>query len=140
MTFAFNIFISIFLVLHDELVLLDLFGFDTTSFILVIHVLLGLYSSLFHFLHWCHVLLQTQEFLVLGGQTLTEMRDKIYCLTDQMMQKAGQHDPSGYFLVEVWTSTYSSLILLQRKFFTISNDTLHLCRMYFAMIWEIHLL
>ncbi|KAJ6294645.1 hypothetical protein OIU76_022681 [Salix suchowensis] len=43
---------------------------------------------------------KTQEFLVLGGQTLTEMRDKIYCLTDQMMQKAGQHDPSGYFLVE----------------------------------------
>ncbi|KAJ6365235.1 hypothetical protein OIU76_030078 [Salix suchowensis] len=28
------------------------------------------------------------------------MRDKIYCLTDQMMQKPGQHDPSGYFLVE----------------------------------------
>ncbi|CAK7337270.1 unnamed protein product [Dovyalis caffra] len=44
--------------------------------------------------------LKTQEFFVLGGQTLTEMRDKIYCLTDQVMQKAGQHDPSGYFLVE----------------------------------------
>ncbi|XP_030971003.1 snRNA-activating protein complex subunit isoform X3 [Quercus lobata] len=43
---------------------------------------------------------KTQEFLVLGRQTLTELRDKIYCLTDQMMQKAGQHDPSGYFLIE----------------------------------------
>ncbi|XP_044495092.1 snRNA-activating protein complex subunit [Mangifera indica] len=43
---------------------------------------------------------KTQEFLVLGRQTLTELRDKIYCLTDQMMQKAGEHDPSGYFLIE----------------------------------------
>ncbi|XWS34567.1 hypothetical protein CRYUN_Cryun21dG0049300 [Craigia yunnanensis] len=41
-----------------------------------------------------------QEFLVLGHQTLTELKDKIYCLTDQVMQKAGQHDPSGYFLIE----------------------------------------
>ncbi|XVE85319.1 hypothetical protein DITRI_Ditri17bG0082200 [Diplodiscus trichospermus] len=41
-----------------------------------------------------------QEFLVLGQQTLTELKDKIYCLTDQVMQKAGQHDPSGYFLIE----------------------------------------
>ncbi|XP_050219758.1 snRNA-activating protein complex subunit isoform X2 [Mercurialis annua] len=44
--------------------------------------------------------IKTQEFLVLGRQTLTEMRDKIYCMTDQVMQKAQQHDPSGYFLVE----------------------------------------
>ncbi|XP_037495224.1 snRNA-activating protein complex subunit isoform X4 [Jatropha curcas] len=44
--------------------------------------------------------LKIQEFLVLGRQTLTEMRDKIYCMTDQVMQKAGQHDPSGYFLIE----------------------------------------
>ncbi|XP_042982400.1 snRNA-activating protein complex subunit isoform X2 [Carya illinoinensis] len=43
---------------------------------------------------------KTQEFLVLGHQTLTELRDKIYCSTDQVMLKAGQHDPSGYFLVE----------------------------------------
>ncbi|XP_031266908.1 snRNA-activating protein complex subunit [Pistacia vera] len=43
---------------------------------------------------------KTQEFLVLGRQTLTELRDKIYCLTDQVMQKAGEHDPSGYFLIE----------------------------------------
>ncbi|EOY17426.1 hypothetical protein QUC31_001452 [Theobroma cacao] len=41
-----------------------------------------------------------QEFLVLGHQTLTELKDKIYCLTDQVMQKAGKHDPSGYFLIE----------------------------------------
>ncbi|KAL5981310.1 hypothetical protein ACLOJK_015365 [Asimina triloba] len=43
---------------------------------------------------------KTQEFLVLGRQTLAELRDNIYCLTDQLMQKAGQHDPSGYFLIE----------------------------------------
>ncbi|GLT95197.1 hypothetical protein SLE2022_128930 [Rubroshorea leprosula] len=41
-----------------------------------------------------------QEFLVLGQQKLTELRDKIYCLSDQVMQKARQHDPSGYFLIE----------------------------------------
>lgn len=43
---------------------------------------------------------KNQEFLVLGQQTLTELRDKIYCLTDHVMQKAKQHDPSGYFLIE----------------------------------------
>ncbi|KAG5011346.1 hypothetical protein JHK87_019861 [Glycine soja] len=41
-----------------------------------------------------------QELLVLGGQTLTALRDKIFCSTDQVMHKAGQHDPSGYFLIE----------------------------------------
>ncbi|XP_027331772.1 snRNA-activating protein complex subunit [Abrus precatorius] len=44
--------------------------------------------------------IKTQELLVLGGQTLTALRDKIFCSTDQVMQKAGQHDPSGYFLIE----------------------------------------
>ncbi|XP_052170737.1 snRNA-activating protein complex subunit [Diospyros lotus] len=43
---------------------------------------------------------KTQEFLVLGCQPLTELRDSICCLTDELMRKAGQHDPSGYFLIE----------------------------------------
>ncbi|XP_077237488.1 snRNA activating complex family protein isoform X2 [Tasmannia lanceolata] len=43
---------------------------------------------------------KTQEFLVLGRQLLTDLRDNIYCLTDHLMQKAEQHDPSGYFLIE----------------------------------------
>ncbi|KAI4389362.1 hypothetical protein MLD38_001594 [Melastoma candidum] len=43
---------------------------------------------------------KSQEFLVLGHQLLTELRDKIYCTTDHVMEKAGQHDPSGYFLIE----------------------------------------
>ncbi|XP_031480932.1 snRNA-activating protein complex subunit [Nymphaea colorata] len=43
---------------------------------------------------------KSQEFLVLGKQTLTELRDKIYCSTDQLMQQEGVHDPSGYFLIE----------------------------------------
>ncbi|MBA0809080.1 hypothetical protein Gohar_024763 [Gossypium harknessii] len=43
---------------------------------------------------------KVQEFLVLGRQTLTEIKDKICCLTDQVMQKAGRYDPSGYFLIE----------------------------------------
>ncbi|XP_027073325.1 snRNA-activating protein complex subunit-like isoform X4 [Coffea arabica] len=43
---------------------------------------------------------KTQEFLVLGRQFLTEVRDMIYCLTDEIMKKAGKHDASGYFLVE----------------------------------------
>ncbi|XP_038689429.1 snRNA-activating protein complex subunit isoform X2 [Tripterygium wilfordii] len=50
--------------------------------------------------HAVRKLAKTQELLVLGRQTLTELRDKIYCLTDSVMQKAGQHDPSGYFLIE----------------------------------------
>ncbi|KAB2613345.1 WAT1-related protein [Pyrus ussuriensis x Pyrus communis] len=44
--------------------------------------------------------LQNQELLVLGQQTLTELKDKSDCLTDHVMQIAGQHDPSAYFLVE----------------------------------------
>ncbi|KAI3964932.1 hypothetical protein MKW92_031272 [Papaver armeniacum] len=44
--------------------------------------------------------LKTQEFLVLGKQTLAELRDQIYCSTDQLMQKENQSDPSGYFLIE----------------------------------------
>ncbi|XP_057490973.1 snRNA-activating protein complex subunit-like [Actinidia eriantha] len=43
---------------------------------------------------------KAQEMLVLGCQFLTELRDKIYCVTDQVMKKAGQYDPSGYFLIE----------------------------------------
>ncbi|XP_050383015.1 snRNA-activating protein complex subunit-like [Argentina anserina] len=43
---------------------------------------------------------KTQEFLVLGQQTLTELRDKIYCSTDKVMEKDGQHNRSGYFLIE----------------------------------------
>ncbi|KAF8403831.1 hypothetical protein HHK36_011937 [Tetracentron sinense] len=43
---------------------------------------------------------ETQELLVLGWQTLAELRDSIYSLTDEMMHKAGQYGPSGYFLTE----------------------------------------
>ncbi|GFQ05995.1 snRNA-activating protein complex subunit, partial [Phtheirospermum japonicum] len=43
---------------------------------------------------------KTQEFLVLGRQFLSEVKDKIYCLTDEIMKKMGQCDPSGYFLIE----------------------------------------
>lgn len=41
-----------------------------------------------------------QEFLVLGRQPLTVLKDKLYCLTDQLMQKAEQQVPSGYFMIE----------------------------------------
>ncbi|KAF3337259.1 snRNA-activating protein complex subunit isoform X3 [Carex littledalei] len=43
---------------------------------------------------------KTQEFLVLGSQKLADLRDNIYCLTDKLMEAAGKHDPSAYFLVE----------------------------------------
>ncbi|KAI9088670.1 hypothetical protein K1719_029784 [Acacia pycnantha] len=43
---------------------------------------------------------KTQELLLLGGQTLTALRDNIFCSMNQVMEKAGQHDPSGYFLIE----------------------------------------
>ncbi|XP_019251944.1 PREDICTED: snRNA-activating protein complex subunit isoform X3 [Nicotiana attenuata] len=50
--------------------------------------------------HYKKTWVKTQEFLVLGRQFLTEMRDRIYCITDEIMKKTGQDDPSGYFLVE----------------------------------------
>ncbi|KNA06379.1 hypothetical protein SOVF_181460 isoform A [Spinacia oleracea] len=50
--------------------------------------------------HNKHAWKKTHEFLVLGSQTLTELRDKIRCLTDMVMQKADAYDPSGYFLIE----------------------------------------
>ncbi|KAL1208441.1 snRNA-activating protein complex subunit [Cardamine amara subsp. amara] len=43
---------------------------------------------------------KTQEILVLGSQILTALKDKIHCVTDQVMKKAGTYDPSGYFLIE----------------------------------------
>nr|GMD55137.1 snRNA-activating protein complex subunit isoform X1 [Ipomoea batatas] len=46
-------------------------------------------------------LMKSQEFLVLGQQCLTEFRDQIYCITDEIMRKADKDDPSGYFLIEV---------------------------------------
>lgn len=49
---------------------------------------------------------QIQEFLVLGSQKLTELKDKIHCVTDQVMEKAGKYDPSGYFLIEVRTNLF----------------------------------
>ncbi|KAK7320042.1 hypothetical protein RJT34_04772 [Clitoria ternatea] len=35
-----------------------------------------------------------------GTKALTALRDKIVCSMDQVMQKAGKYDPSGYFLIE----------------------------------------
>ncbi|KAD6795959.1 hypothetical protein R6Q59_012204 [Mikania micrantha] len=46
------------------------------------------------------VWVKTQELLVLGQQMLTELRDKLYCLTDEIMKLSSKHDPSGYFLIE----------------------------------------
>lgn len=43
---------------------------------------------------------------------LTALRDKIFCSTDQVMHKAGQHDPSGYFLIEVCMTTYSYFLMM----------------------------
>ncbi|KAJ4810048.1 snRNA-activating protein complex subunit [Rhynchospora pubera] len=43
---------------------------------------------------------KTQEFLVLGSQMLTDLRDNIYCLTDKVMKAVGKSDPSAYFLIE----------------------------------------
>ncbi|XP_058114590.1 snRNA-activating protein complex subunit [Magnolia sinica] len=83
------------------------FGFTTSAMkvkssrtlehVPVSHTEVVLTVEIYHNTKTC---LKTQEFLVLGRQPLTELRDNIYCLTDQLMQKAGQHDPSGYFLIE----------------------------------------
>nr|GEZ06422.1 hypothetical protein [Tanacetum cinerariifolium] len=40
------------------------------------------------------------EILVLGQQFLTELRDKMYCLSDEIMKTVTKYDPSGYFLIE----------------------------------------
>jgi phosphatidate phosphatase APP1 len=45
--------------------------------------------------------LQSQEFLVLGSQLLTELKDNIYCSTNKLMEVNKQSDHSGYFLIEV---------------------------------------
>ncbi|TYK29378.1 snRNA-activating protein complex subunit-like isoform X3 [Cucumis melo var. makuwa] len=50
--------------------------------------------------HKSRKMVKSQEFLALGRQTLAELKDKIYCSTDTLMQKAEQQDSSGYFLVE----------------------------------------
>ncbi|CAI0377654.1 unnamed protein product [Linum tenue] len=50
--------------------------------------------------HNVHQWQKTQEFFVLGCQCLTELKDKIFCRTDEMMRRSGHHDPSGYFLIE----------------------------------------
>ncbi|KAL4591961.1 hypothetical protein LXL04_004938 [Taraxacum kok-saghyz] len=46
--------------------------------------------------------IKNQEIMVLGRQLLTELRDKIYCLTDEIMKlnKKHHHHRSGYFLIE----------------------------------------
>eukprot|EP00300_Choanocystis_sp_HF-7_P016796 c19535_g1_i5.p1 GENE.c19535_g1_i5~~c19535_g1_i5.p1 ORF type:complete len:223 (+),score=53.70 c19535_g1_i5:384-1052(+) len=41
---------------------------------------------------------KTQEFLVLGSQSLTCLRDRFYCLEDHIL--CGTEMPSGYFLIE----------------------------------------
>nr|GEV61748.1 hypothetical protein [Tanacetum cinerariifolium] len=51
------------------------------------------------------------EILVLGQQFLTELRDKMYCLSDEIMKTATKYDPSGYFLIETTVKDYSKPIL-----------------------------
>ncbi|KAH7816924.1 putative snRNA-activating protein complex subunit 3-like protein [Monocercomonoides exilis] len=43
-------------------------------------------------------LLKQQEFQVLGSQSLTALRDRLYCLADYLMD--GQQTKSGFFLIE----------------------------------------
>ncbi|XP_051227718.1 snRNA-activating protein complex subunit isoform X3 [Lolium perenne] len=43
---------------------------------------------------------KSQEFLVLGSQLLTELKDNIYCSTNKLMEVNKQSDHSGYFLIE----------------------------------------
>ncbi|CAN0891374.1 snRNA-activating protein complex subunit, partial [Linum grandiflorum] len=50
--------------------------------------------------HNVHQWQKTQEFLVLGRQILTELKDKIYCRTDEIMKRAEHYNASGYFLIE----------------------------------------
>jgi snRNA-activating protein complex subunit 3 len=42
-----------------------------------------------------------QELLLVGSQFLTDLRDNIYCLPVKMMELAGQHGHSGYYIIVV---------------------------------------
>lgn len=42
--------------------------------------------------------LKTQEYLVLGSQPLTALRDRLYCLSDYILPNIGR--PAGYFFFE----------------------------------------
>ncbi|CAI7932284.1 unnamed protein product [Closterium sp. NIES-54] len=44
--------------------------------------------------------LKGQEFLVLGSQPLTALRDRIYCLQDRIAREHGKSVPSGCFCIE----------------------------------------
>lgn len=41
-----------------------------------------------------------QEFLVLGSQTLSALRDRLYCLTDELARKSNLDTKSSFFLIE----------------------------------------
>ncbi|KAL3696548.1 hypothetical protein R1sor_010624 [Riccia sorocarpa] len=44
--------------------------------------------------------LKAQEFVVIGSQPLTALKDRIYCLTDTVAEKANTDLPSSYFFIE----------------------------------------
>eukprot|EP00026_Physarum_polycephalum_P005168 Phypoly_transcript_05197.p1 GENE.Phypoly_transcript_05197~~Phypoly_transcript_05197.p1 ORF type:complete len:577 (+),score=165.53 Phypoly_transcript_05197:201-1733(+) len=51
--------------------------------------------------------LKTQEYLVLGSQPLTVLRDRLYCLSDYIFQNVQARKPSGYFFFE--TTFYADM-------------------------------
>ncbi|KAI5002983.1 hypothetical protein ZWY2020_027633 [Hordeum vulgare] len=49
---------------------------------------------------WRHGSVKNQEFLVLGSQLLTDLKDNIYCSTNKLMELNKLYNHSGYFLIE----------------------------------------
>ncbi|XP_044359066.1 snRNA-activating protein complex subunit isoform X2 [Triticum aestivum] len=47
-----------------------------------------------------HGSVKNQEFLVLGSQLLTDLKDNIYCSTNKLMELNKLHNHSGFFLIE----------------------------------------
>ncbi|VAH83424.1 unnamed protein product [Triticum turgidum subsp. durum] len=47
-----------------------------------------------------HGSVKNQEFLVLGSQLLTDLKDNIYCSTNKLMELNKLQNHSGYFLIE----------------------------------------
>lgn len=93
--YSYLIFVSIILSKYTKKQLLMFISLSKLSKV-------GMSLFCFIFFHlWLSNCLQSQEFLVLGQQCLTEFRDQIYCITDEIMRKADKDDPSGYFLIEV---------------------------------------
>ena len=68
---------------------------------------------------------------------LTELKDKIHCVTDQVMEKAGKYDPSGYFLIEVRIIfSFSYLYIINLMFFCLNPSATYYSKPVLNWLWN----